>query len=107
MRSLAVTLPCVYLPYAWLLFTDYPWSSYRWHWVAMWPGLPALFPTQFLLGRFSGAVEMAGMGVLAAVLVSTVVYLCSRSTHWLIAVAAIVLTLSSLNSFGAWHAFRM
>jgi len=107
LRSLAVTLPCVYLPYAWLLFTDYPWSSYTWHWVAMWPGLPALLPTQLLLGRFSGAVEMAGMGVLAAVLVSTVVYLGSRSTRLLIAVAAIVLMLSILNSFGAWHVFRM
>jgi len=66
-----------------------------------------LLPTQLLLGRFSGAVEMAGMGVLAAVLVSTVVYLGSRSTRLLIAVAAIALMLSILNSFGAWHVFRM
>ena len=50
---------------------------------------------------------MAGMGVLAAVLVSTVVYLGSRSTRLLIAVAAIALMLSILNSFGAWHVFRM
>jgi len=105
--SLAVTLPCVYLPYVWLLLADFPWSSYRWHWIAMWPGLPALFPTQLLLGRFSTAVEMAGMGVLAAVVVSIVVYLGSRGKRWLIAVALIVLALSSVNSWGAWHAFRM
>jgi hypothetical protein len=36
-----VTLACLYLPFAWVL-GDYPWDSYRWHWVELWPVLPGL-----------------------------------------------------------------
>src|SRR4051812_46441592 len=36
-----VTLACLYLPFAWVL-GDYPWDSYRWQWVKLWPVLPGL-----------------------------------------------------------------
>jgi len=37
---LAGTVAVVYLPYGWLVFMDYAWDSYRWHWIRIWPVLP-------------------------------------------------------------------
>jgi hypothetical protein len=37
----AMALAFLYAPYAWLLLIDHPWNSYRWHWISMWPVLPA------------------------------------------------------------------
>src|SRR5262245_11222801 len=35
-----VTLSCLYLPFAWVIWV-YPWGD-RWHWAKLWPVLPGL-----------------------------------------------------------------
>jgi hypothetical protein len=42
-----VTLACLYLPYIWLLLIDYPWDSYQWGWIKLWPVLPGLLAGVF------------------------------------------------------------
>ena len=48
-----LVLFCLYAPYAWLVLIDYPWDSYRWQWIKMWPVLPGILvhlnPTIHLL----------------------------------------------------------
>src|SRR2546428_10795401 len=39
---LALTVACIYLPYAWLVMDGYPWRDYRLYWIRMWPILPGL-----------------------------------------------------------------
>jgi hypothetical protein len=105
--SLAASLFSIYSPYCWLLFTDYPWSSYRWHWVRMWPVLPGLFPAHLLARKYSSPVEYVIMGLITAAVLSVAVLLGSRGLRWLVVTAALIFLLSVLNSWMAYHAFRM
>ena len=105
-RSLAVMLVCLYPPYGWLLVTDYPWGPYRWQWLKSWPVLPGLLPGGVLFRGSSTAIKYTAMGVFTAVLLVGLTWLGSRSRRLLLIVALIVLALSALNSWGAYHVFR-
>ncbi len=105
LRSLCVCLVCVYAPYAWLVIGDHPWTPYRWEWIKSWPILPGLLPGHVLLRPFSTDVGYVVMGVITAVLLTTVVMLGARGRRWLLLVAATVLLLSILNSCATYHAF--
>jgi hypothetical protein len=58
-----VSVSCLYLPFAWVLW-DYPWDSYRWGWVKLWPVLPGIaagmfvHPHDSLMTLVSGAVAI-------------------------------------------------
>src|ERR1700761_7892938 len=69
--SYAVTLACVYLPYAWLVLIDYPWNSYRWTWVKLWPILPGLLAGMFFHPNDAVEFLVDGVATLALVLLFT------------------------------------
>ena len=54
----------------------------------------------------STAIKYTAMGVFTAVLLVGLTWLGSRSRRLLLIVALIVLALSALNSWGAYHVFR-
>ncbi len=105
--SLCLSLLALYSPYSWLLFADYPWSSYRWHWIGMWPVLPGLLPAHLMARQFSDAVEYVAMGVITAAVLGVAVWLGSRGWRRLVVVSVVVFLASVLNSWLAYHAFRM
>jgi hypothetical protein len=61
--SYFVTLACLYLPFAWVVW-DYPWDSYRWGWIKLWPVLPGIIagmfvhPSEYTMNLVSGAVAV-------------------------------------------------
>jgi hypothetical protein len=100
-----VALACLYAPYAWLL-GDFPWDSYRWTWIRMWPVLPALLihmlPGVHLLPDALGYVAM---GLTTAPVLAIVVLAAWRSPRWSIPVSLTVLVLSVVNSWIAYQLF--
>jgi hypothetical protein len=61
--SYFVTLACLYLPFAWVVW-DYPWDSYRWGWIKLWPVLPGIIagmlvhPSEYATNLLSGAMAV-------------------------------------------------
>ena len=104
---LALTVACVYLPYAWLVADGFPWSDdYRRSWVKMWPVLPGL-STFFVLGpHVSGAVLLAAMGTMTALGLGMFLFLAARSRRWLPVSTLVALALSILNSWIAYAIYR-
>jgi len=105
-NAILVLLPCAYLPYVWLLLMNYPWNSYRWSWIKMWPVLPGLVPRLFWFHQYSNVVASTSMAV-ATFLFMTAAILIARRGKWsLVCTAAIVLILSVLNAYIAYGVFR-
>ena len=105
---LALTMTCIYLPYAWLVVDveRYPWHDYRWTWIRMWPILPGL--STFFLGgpHGSSAVMYTAMGAMTAIGVGLFLYLAARSRRWVPVPTMLALALSILNSWIAFAIYR-
>ncbi|QDU07930.1 hypothetical protein [Gimesia aquarii] len=108
--SLKVVIPvilfCTYYPYSWLILNDGSWTDYRWAWIKMWPGLPALAPRALFFHHVSDGLAFSGMLLISLVLVSLMIYLASLR-RWLFGVIApLVFILSALNSMLAYALYR-
>src|SRR5947208_10240474 len=95
---LALTMACVYLPYAWLVLDGERWHDYRMSWIKMWPILPGLLAGALVIPRGSNAVEFAAMGAMAAVFTGVFLLLAARSRRWVPIPTILALALSVLNS---------
>ncbi len=115
--SLAVILVCVYTPYSWVLWIDYPWSDYRWLWIKMWPILPGVVPAVLLrvaLQRFfkmDDALAVEGSlfvvaGVFAIALIAALIWLGMRSRRSLAAAVVLAVIVSVPCAFFAYALFR-
>lgn len=99
----------MHAPYAWLLFMDYPWNSYRWQWIRMWPSLPLLLVSSLsgvrrVLNKWVHADVDDPLGTLllsalSLLLLYGLMRLGARGRWWLIITAAVLLVLSSANSY--------
>ena len=96
---------CTYAPYAWLLGMDYPWSEYRWLWFKMWPILPGLLP-RFVVPHTTPAEGLAIMAATTVLALGLALWSGRRSGRGLLITSAVLLTLSLLNSWAAYHIFR-
>ncbi len=109
--SLNVMAFAMYAPFGWLLFIDYPWNSYHWLWVRMWPILPGLPATillrSFLRLRLPDWAEMMCMGVFALSLLGLFTWLGTRGKRWLIFTAAAGLALSCCNGWVGYLLFQL
>lgn len=95
-----------YVPYVWLILAERPWSDDRLSWIRLWPILPGLLPRAFF---FTDASDLVGTCVMAAatvVLLAPFVFWGERSSRSLWSALIVVLLLSCLNSWCAYHAFR-
>ncbi len=72
-----VTLACVYLPFSWLVLTGYPWDSYQWGWIKLWPVLPGL-PAGFFFHP-NDPVEFFVFGITTSGLVVLLTEYCQMS----------------------------
>ncbi len=88
---LPVLLVCVYAPYSWLLWIDYPWNEYRLTWLAQWPLLPGLVPG-LLISSGVGIMVFAGMFTVAFVV--ALVLFGTRSRPALVMAALIAIGIS-------------
>lgn len=104
-RVLAALLVCAYAPYAWLLGMDYPWSEYRWLWFKMWPILLGLLP-RFIVPHTTAAEGLAIMAAATGLILALAIWSARRSRRALFITAGVLLTLSLLNSWGAYRIFR-
>lgn len=98
-------LACLYAPYAWILFLDYPWSNYRLMWLKAWPVLPGLGVGLFVRGFKS---QLAAMGVVTAAIgfaIWLIVQRRERRRGTVLVVAGVVLALSVVNSVFAYRVF--
>jgi hypothetical protein len=99
--SYFVTLACLYLPFAWVV-RDYPWDSYRWGWIKLWPVLPGIVagmfvhPSEYAMNLVSGAV--------AVLLVVLFTRLGSSGRRALLGASGIAL-IGSL--FESWFAYQL
>jgi hypothetical protein len=73
----------------------------------MWPVLPGLFPAHLLVRQYPSPVWYVTMGLITAAVLSVAVLLGSRGLRWLVATTALLFLVSVLNSWMAYHAFRM
>jgi hypothetical protein len=103
---LALTLACLYLPYAWVVMAAPPWRDYRLTWIKMWPILPGLTAGLLVIPRGSNAVEFAAMGGMTAVVIGAFVVLAARSRRWVPIPTALALVLSIANSWLAYAVYR-
>jgi hypothetical protein len=96
------------VPYSWLLWIDYPWGSYRWFWMKLWPILPGLLPPLLLRPYVGNAQIGLYLGAIAATLtvVSVGLLICTRSRRAMYISCAIVLAASIGNAWFAYAIFR-
>jgi hypothetical protein len=105
--ALALTLCCLYAPFGWLLWMDYPWNGYRLLWIRLWPLLPGFVPgTMLLHGHVPDPVEFASWGAATAGLIAALTYLGSRGPRRLVLSTAISLGIAIPSSFMAYALFR-
>ena len=105
--SIITTLVTLYAPFSWLLWIDYPWTSYRFYWLKLWPLLPGFFPGAVLLhARVPDSVEFASWGLGTAVLIVALSYLGSRGPRRLLLSALIALAISIPSALSAYSLFR-
>jgi hypothetical protein len=98
-----VTLACLYLPFAWVL-GDYPWDSYRWHWVKLWPVLPGLVAGLFVHRNDSAMTLVLGATSVLLVLLFTTLGTSGRKA--LVVANGLALVGSGLESWLAYQLFR-
>jgi hypothetical protein len=103
---LALTLACLYLPYAWAVMAALPWRDYRLTWIKMWPILPGLTAGLAVIPRGSNAMELAAMGAMTAVVAGAFVALAARSRRWVPIPTVLALILSIVNSWFAYAIYR-
>jgi len=103
---LALTLACLYLPYAWLVLGGPPWHDYRLSWIKMWPILPGITAGILTIPHGSNAVQFAAMGAMTAVGAGGFLLLAARSRRWLPIPTVVALALSVFNSWIAYAIYR-
>jgi hypothetical protein len=103
---LALTLACVYLPYAWLVLGGGSWHDYRLTWIKLWPILPGLTAGLLVIPRGSNAVEFAAMSAMTASFVGVFLLLAARSRRRVPIPTILALALSILNSCIAYAIYR-
>lgn len=109
-----VAMLVIYAPYGWLVFINYPWNSYRWQWIKMWPVLPGVVATYLTVPFLPRAWRppwteafFYGLASILTVLLLTAVILGLirvRRAFWL--VVAGVSVLSCLFGLAAYAMFR-
>jgi hypothetical protein len=103
---LALTIACLYLPYAWLILDGERWHDYRLSWIKMWPILPGLTAGLFAIPGRSTGVEFAVMGGMTAVVGAIFILLAARSRRWMPIPTVVALVLSVANSWLAYAVYR-
>jgi hypothetical protein len=111
---LGLVLLVIYAPYCWLIFMDYPWDSYRWQWMRMWPVLPG-FVIYFLtavcvprswLPQWTGASLYVLASVLTVLFLTGVIFGLLRLRRGFWPVVAGVFVLSCLFGLIAYSLMR-
>jgi hypothetical protein len=100
--SYLVTLACLYLPFAWVLGA-YPWDSYRWHWIKLWPVLPGLVAGVFVHPNDSAMTLVSGATSVFLVLLFTAVGTSGRKA--LVVANGVALVGAGLESWLAYKLF--
>ena len=95
-------------PFAWLLWIDYPTSSYKTFWLIHWPALPG-FPAILVARRFgaSESVQWLSMALLAATLFVTLVVVSRLSRWWFGTLVVLTVAYGIALGFATHGAFRM
>jgi hypothetical protein len=96
-----VTLACVYLPYAWVLW-DFPRDEYRLQWVKLWPVLPGLVAGTFV--HPNDAAMTLVSGAVTVLLVVLFTRLGTRGRTALVVTNALALLGCGL---GSWFAYQL
>jgi hypothetical protein len=104
-----ILLLCLYAPYAWLVLTGFPWDSYRWHWIRLWPILPGL-PVAGLVHPWGTGLGDRGefllMAATTAAIVAALAALARRPRPRLAPLALAVALPSLVNAWLAYAVFR-
>ena len=106
LARILLVLGCLYAPYAWLVLIDYPWNSYRWHWIKMWPVLPGILvhvsQTIHLLPDWIGYLIL---GAVTCGMVALITILATRGKRSAVIVSIVVGLLSCANSWISYQLF--
>lgn len=99
---------CLWGPFSWLLFIDYPWNDYHWHWVKRWILLPGLL-VAVLTGRLGHGGWDVGIWMLSgfttAALFISLYMLARQSLSRLILACLIALVISGITAWIAYHGY--
>jgi hypothetical protein len=77
--AIPAILAALYVPQSWYFLMDYPWSSYRLHWLRFFPGLPVFCPVAMVFHP-SELGMAAGIWVTTA-LIGVALYVLSRKSR--------------------------
>jgi hypothetical protein len=103
--SLAMVIPCLYLPFSWLLVTGDVSPGYRLFWFKLWPVLPGFLPGYYLFHPHD-AVEFTTMGATAFVLVVGLTWIGSYGGWRLALATGLALLVSVPTSLFSYTVFR-
>jgi hypothetical protein len=96
------TIACLYLPFAWVL-GNYPWDTYRWHWIMLWPVLPGLVAGMFVHPNDHAMMQLSGATTVLLALVFTIFGALGRKA--LVVANGVLLLGAGLESWLAYQLF--
>ncbi len=105
-KSYLLTIACLYLPYGWLIVQDYPWNSYHWYWIRLWPVLPGLLGG-LLIHPIEETAERMVMAAITVVMIAGFSSLGSLSRSARIGMSAVAFVGSCVLSYVAYSVFVM
>ena len=108
--AFAVSAACLWLPFSWLIFINYPWNNYHLYWLKLWPILPGLIPVglpaHMMNMHPAQSLGFIAMGITTLLLLIGFTWLGSRGWIWLIVAALIELSITIPSAFSAYALFR-
>ena len=103
--SLVHAALCLYLPFAWLVLIDYPWTSYRVSWLLLWPILPGFLPGAYFFHPH-GPSEFTTMGIATALLLGIGAWIHRQGRIGVVVTTLLLLLISVPSAMLAYAAFR-
>lgn len=104
MYSAAVILGCLYVPFCWLIFESVERPQYQMSWVKIWRILPGFIPVA--RSRLPEKAEIWAMGLVTAVMVMGLFWICGRGRKGLVWGAVLSLAVSLPTSYVTYMIFR-
>ncbi len=96
---------CLYLPFGWLVVSDYPWNSYHLFWLWLLPVLPGFVPGAMLFHPHDAA-EFTAMGVFTVMLLAGLSWLSLQGRQAMLVATCVALAVSVPSAAIAYAAFR-
>ena len=99
-------LTCTYSPCSWLLWIDYSWNNYCWHWIKLAPGLPARVPMT-LIHHWLRYDEPWGIVLATGITLALIAGAQRLGRHHRLGLIIVCLSLLIYGTYNAWISYAL